>query len=133
VLGEVNLAWETVKLKVPESKKLSKSNKHYWLCPKCEGKLFTIPYPTGEPQAAASKQSVKDEHEFLVLICDRCGKFLAFEGCTGDCASFPRSKCEVCGKYYCNHCGIRDDIQVEDQLVELRYCNDHIPEWYKNR
>ena len=127
------MAWETVRLKVPQSKKLTKSNKHDWLCPKCEGKLFTIPYQTDAPAGDASKKSSKDEYEFLVLICDRCGKFLAFEGCTGDCATFPRSKCEVCGRFYCTHCGIREDIQVEDRLVELRYCNDHIPEWYKNR
>jgi len=85
------------------------------------------------PQIIPDQKSVVDEMEFLVLICDRCGQIMAFEGCRGECASFPRSKCEVCGKYYCHHCGITLDIEVEGKQVKLRYCNDHIPEWYKNR
>ena len=130
---EVALAWETVLLKVPDSKKFSRLHKHYWLCHKCEGKLFTIPYHTNAPNGVTQKKSNQDEMEFLVLICDRCGQIMAFEGCTGDCASSRKSKCEICGKYYCNHCGITADIDVDEKRVELRYCNYHIPEWYKNR
>jgi predicted nucleic-acid-binding Zn-ribbon protein len=127
------LAWETVILKVPGSKKLSRPHKHNWLCPKCEGKNFTIPYHTYQAKGAASKKFFEDELEFHVLICDRCAQFMVFEGCTAECASFPKSKCEICGKNYCTHCGITADFDFEGKHVELRYCNDHIPEWYKNR
>jgi hypothetical protein len=127
------LGWETVILKVPESKKLNRLHKHYWLCPKCEGNLFMIPSPINAANGVSPKKISEDEMEFLILICDRCGKFIAFEGCTGECATFPKSRCEICGKYYCNHCGITSDIDDGETHVELRYCNDHIPEWYKNR
>ncbi len=130
---EVALAWETVILKVPESKKLERLHKNSWLCPNCEGKPFMIPYHTRFTQVAALKKTTEDEMEFLVLICDCCGHFMAFEGCSGNCASFPKSKCEICGKYYCNHCGITSDIDIDEKHVELRYCYDHVPDWYKNR
>jgi hypothetical protein len=94
---------------------------------------FTIPYQVeGDKRDITTKLS-DNEKEFLVLVCDRCGQFIAFEGCKGECSSLPRSKCEICGKYYCIHCGITVDIEVYEKHVELRYCNDHIPEWYKNR
>lgn len=108
-------------------------HKHCGFSPKCEGKLFTIPYHTNLDKRVSFKKFFEGEMEFLVLICDRCGEFMAFEGCTGECASFPRSKCEICGKNYCNHCGISADIDVDEKPVEFRYCNDHVPEWYKNR
>ena len=108
-------------------------NNHYGECPKCDGRLFTIPYYTNADKQVTAKKFYDDEKEFLVLLCDRCGQFMVFEGFTGDCASFPRSKCEICGIYYCNRGGITVDIDVDDKRVELRYCNDHIPEWYKNR
>jgi hypothetical protein len=127
------LAWESVTLKVPGSKKTSKLNKLCWTCPKCERKFFTIPYKTKAPIGVSLKKFTEDEKEFLVLICDRCGQFMAFEGCVGECASLLKSKCEICGKYYCHLCGIVDDIDIDERHVELRYCNDHIPEWYKNR
>jgi hypothetical protein len=126
------LAWETVTLKVPESNKFSKLHKQFRECPKCEGKLFTIPYQT-DTSTPTPKKSLEDEMEFLVLLCDRCGQIMAFEGCTGECASSRKSKCEVCGKFYCNHCGITEELDIEEKHVELRYCNDHVPEWYKNR
>ena len=127
------MAWQTIILKVPDSKKFSRTHNHYWLCPKCEGKLFTIPYQTNLPKKVSPKKSFEDEMEFLVLTCDRCVQIMAFEGCSGECASSRDSRCEVCSKYYCNHCGITEDIEVDEKHVELRYCNDHIPEWYKNR
>src|SRR5512133_1794226 len=113
---EVALAWETVILKIPGSKKLKRKRLHnnYWLCPKCEGKPLMIPYHDRLTQVAAPKKTSEDEMEFLVLICDCCGQFIAFEGCSGNCASFPRSKCEICGKYYCHHCGITSDIDIEE-------------------
>ena len=130
---EAALAWEDVVFKISESNKHSRLHRRDWLCPKCEGKLFTIPYPTNTPQSVSVNKSDDDEMEFLVLICDRCGQIITFEGCSGECASLPRSRCEVCGKYYCSHCGITVDIEVDEKHVKLRYCNDHIPEWYKNR
>ncbi len=127
------MAWETVILKVPGSKKHNRLHKKPWLCPKCEGKPFAIPYHTGLNRVTVSEKISEDEREFLVLICDCCGQIMAFEGCSGNCASFPKSKCEICGKFYCVHCGITSDIDIDEKRVELRYCYDHVPEWYKNR
>ena len=127
------MAWETVVLKVQESRKHSRLRDHDWLCPKCDGKVFTIPYPTKSLQAVISQNTTSDEKVYQVLFCDRCGQIMAFEGCTGECASALKSECEICGKYYCHNCGITVDIDVDGKPVELRYCNDHIPEWYKNR
>ena len=127
------MAWETVVLKVPESKKLSKTHHHDWLCPRCEGSLFMIPSPINSLKGVSTKKKSADEMEFLILICDRCGKFIAFEGCSGDCATYPKSRCEICGRYYCTHCGITSNIDGGETHIELRYCNDHIPEWYRNR
>jgi hypothetical protein len=130
---EVFMAWETVVLKVEGAKKLNRIHRQSWMCPKCERTFFTIPVNSKITKGATSKKSNEDEREFLVLICDRCGQFIAFEGCIGECSSFPKPKCEVCGKYYCGHCGIVEDIDMDDKHLELRYCYDHIPEWYKNR
>ena len=127
------MAWETVVLKVPEAKNRRRIRNRYWLCPKCGGKVFTIPYSPEKSRDLASQKSTPDEKEYQVLICDRCGEIIAFDGCTGDCESALKSRCEICGKYYCSHCGITADLTVDGKLVELRYCNDHIPEWYKNR
>ncbi len=127
------MAWETVVLKVADLNKLSRTHRHDWLCPKCERQFFTIPYKTQKAAGAPSQDSLEDEKEFRVLICDRCGQFIAFEGCTGECATSRKPKCEICGRYYCQRCGIMDDMDVDGKKVELRYCNDHIPEWYKNR
>jgi hypothetical protein len=127
------MTWETVILNVPGSKKLTRSHKHNRLCPKCEGKLFMIPYHFTGPKGVVSKKIFEDEMEYHVLICDRCGQLMVFEGCTGACASFPKSKCEICGKYYCSQCGIIADIDVDDKHIELRFCNDHVPDWYQNR
>ncbi len=127
------MAWETLVLKIPGTQKTAHGHKKVWTCPKCEGKQFAIPYQSSAPPKAAANILPVDEQEVLVLICDRCGQFIAFEGCTGDCSLSPRSKCEVCGKYYCDHCGIHEEFETEEGIVLLRYCNDHIPEWYKNR
>ena len=127
------MGWETVILKAPASQKFNKLHNHSWLCPKCEGNEFTIPFHVNASKGGALKAISDAEREFRVLVCDRCGQFIAFDGCKGECASTPLSKCEVCGKYYCIHCGINEDIEVNEKQVELRYCNDHIPEWYKNR
>ena len=127
------MAWENVILMVPGTNKNHRSGKQNWLCPKCESKLFTIPYYTNQAQAVAQTKSNEDEMEFLVLLCDRCGQVMAFDGCSGECASNRKSRCEICGKYYCSRCGISADIDIDEKHVELRYCNDHIPEWYKNR
>jgi hypothetical protein len=126
------MAWEAVMLKVAGTKKPSKLHKQSWICPKCDRTFFTIPV-NSKAKGATSKKSGEDEREFLVLICDRCGQFIAFEGCAGGCSSFSKSKCEVCGKYYCSRCGITEDIDIGEKHLELRYCYDHIPEWYKNR
>ena len=128
------MAWETIILKVQESRNLGPlHHKQYRLCPRCEGKLFTIPFVTDPTKGIDLKKFAQDIMEFQVLTCDRCGQFLAFEGCTGECASVPRSKCEVCGKFYCSHCGISIDTGPDQKHVALHYCNDHVPEWYKNR
>lgn len=127
------MGWEAIVLKVPQAKQRGRLPKNNWLCPRCAGKPFLIPSPADLTPAAAPQSAVRDEREFLVLTCDRCGQFMAFEGCSGNCAASPRSKCEICGKYYCPHCGITADIDLEERRVELRYCNDHVPEWYKNR
>ena len=127
------MAWESVILKIPGFKRSARLDKNSWVCPKCAGKEFTLPYRSDRQTQVTPKKSREDEKEFLVLICDRCGELVAFEGCMGDCAGYPKSRCEVCGRYYCVHCGISLDIETEEGLVELRYCNDHIPEWYQNR
>ena len=130
---EVAMAWETIILQVQETKKLDSHHRHYSLCPRCEGKLFAIPFHTTLPSDATYTKYYTGEREFNVLTCDRCGQFLAFEGCTGDCATSPKSKCEVCGKYYCGHCGITAEIGEHSEHIELHFCNDHIPDWYRNR
>jgi hypothetical protein len=128
------MALETVILKVPELHPHTFLHRHDWLCPKCEGHLSAVPSHTPTFQNGPSeKKSIEIEMEFQVLMCDRCGQIMAFVSCTGECATYPKSICEVCGKYYCRHCGITLDFDVEGRHVELRYCNDHIPEWYKNR
>jgi hypothetical protein len=132
VIREAALAWDTVIFKIPDQKNLNKQHNSHWICPMCEGKALTIPYGALAKKAFIKKY-MADEKEFLVLICDRCGQLVAFEGCTGICASEPKSKCEVCGKYYCKHCGITVDFETDGGVTEMRYCNDHIPEWYKNR
>ena len=116
------MAWETVFLKVPVLAHSAFGHKHNLACPKCEGKLHSD-----------SGEEPEDELALLVLCCDRCNRQIAFDGCSGECAEMARPQCEECGKYYCTHCGIVEDFEEYGKLVTLRFCNDHIPEWYRNR
>ncbi len=127
------MAWETVVLKVPGAKKPNKIHQRHWLCPKCDGKPYTISYHSDTLKGITSNKSLEDEMEYLVLICDCCGDYIAFDGCTGECSRTHKTNCEICGKYYCKRCGMSADIDVDEKHIELRYCCDHIPEWYKNR
>lgn len=127
------MAWETIPLKTPETKKsLGRKNAH-WKCPKCEGKPYTIPYRYGVSKEGTLIKFLDDVADFRVLVCDRCGECIAFDGCSGECSHCPECKCETCGKYYCCHCGVTIKIHAEDGIIELHYCNDDVPEWYLNR
>ena len=125
------MAWETLIIKTVDIQD-NQTHKNYWLCPMCKGKTFAISYHPNH-LIQNPRKNTSDENTFRVLICDRCGQIIAFDGCKGTCACTPRSKCESCGKYYCRHCGVTDDFEIDGVVAELRYCNEHIPEWYKNR
>ncbi len=126
------MAWENLIFRIPDQKNINKPHGNHWVCPKCDGKQYSIPYGA-VARRPFFKLHPQDEKDFIVLICDRCGNLIAFEGCQGACASESKSKCEVCGKYYCKHCGISVDFETDGGVTEMRYCNDHIPEWYRNR
>lgn len=127
------MAWQTLNLKISGPIKDIRQNRNHWICPKCEGKELRISYHSCLTPKPTSKKPLEEEKEYLVLICDRCGDLIAFEGCTGECDENPKSKCEVCGKYFCCHCGITHDFNADNGVVELHYCQDHVPEWYQNR